>query len=125
MATAQVAALQAFGAPCAVDVVVEGLLRSKCMMGMRRLQLEGCSSLAACALRRACDRFCMLTHLDVKGAVQVDDAALKHIASVCQRLELLQVTRILCVPVSVCVENMLCLSIHQLVSACLCLSPVA
>ena len=113
VATAQVAALQAFGASCGVDLVVEGLLRCDGMMGMRRLQLEGCSSLAACALRRACDRFCMLTHLDVKGAVQVDDTALKHIASVCQRLELLQVTRILFVSVCLCGK-------HAFVSVCLC-----
>ena len=57
----------------------------------RRLQLEGCCSLSASALRRACTCFRSLTFLDIKGAVHVDDAALKHVATVCQRLALLQV----------------------------------
>jgi len=88
---AQVAALQIFGAPSAVDVTVEALLAPNVMEGMGRLQFEGCWRLSASVIRRACNRFLNCTYLDVKGAVSMDDATLKHIASVCQQLQLLQI----------------------------------
>jgi hypothetical protein len=88
---AQVAALQIFGAPSAVDVTVEALLALNVMEGMERLQFEGCWRLSASVIRRACNRFLNCTYLDVKGAVSMDDTTLKHIASVCQQLQLLQI----------------------------------
>ena len=88
---AQVAALQIFGAPSAVDVTVEALLAPNVMEGMKRLQFEGCWRLSASVIRRACNRFLNCTYLDVKGAVSMDDTTLKHIASVCHQLQLLQI----------------------------------
>jgi hypothetical protein len=88
---AQVAALQIFGAPSAVDVTVEALLAPNVMEGMERLQFEGCWRLSASVIRRACNRFLNCTYLDVKGAVSMDDTTLKHIASVCHQLQLLQI----------------------------------